>query len=244
MIHSVRRQSADGQSEDDRNIDARLARADPAHSGGWSSPVREREMASLREAIMRTPVPQPEKRRRWWHLRSRRLIGAAAVLVAAGIGWSAGAHTGFFGAPGMTENDPSEFLQGDSPDIVYWVNLYTARYALPPDGSWNGLRSTWPKPSGWGLIQAAGIEGEVSSDAYCQWRMYWITGYDSHDPLKMAAAQKVMDQYPTWPITIKTSDPQSAMPMWHEVARLARSGNAVEFKRLYPLQCGGADMKP
>ncbi len=143
----------------------------------------------------------------------------------------------------MTENDTSEYLQGDSPDIVHWVNLYTAKYTLPPGGSWNGLRQTWPKPSGWGIIQAAGIEGEVSSDAYCQWRKYWITGYDGRDPLKMAAAQKVMDQYPDWPISKKTSAPD-AMAMWQTVATLARTGNAVEFKRLYPLQCGGADMKP
>ncbi len=241
MIHSVGTHSSDQPSAPDREIDARVARANPLPDVSRQSPAHDGAMASLRDAIIATPLPKP---RRWWRTKKARFIVGAAVVGMAGAGWGWSAHTGTFGQPGLTENDASEFLNGDSPDILHWVNLYTAKYTLPPGGSWHGLRSTWPKPSGWGVIQVTGIEGEVSFDAYCQWRMYWITGYGGHDGAKMAAAQTVLDQFPDWPITQKTSDPSSAIPMWRTVASLARMGNVVEFKSLYRGQCGGADMAP
>jgi hypothetical protein len=143
----------------------------------------------------------------------------------------------------MTESDTSEWLREDAPDIVGVVDGFTAKYTLPPGGSWSGLRSTYPKPAGSGLIQRTGIEGEVSFDAYCQWQHYWIVGYDTQDAAKLAAAQAYLDEYPTLPITMKTSDP-SAIAEWQQIAEFARTNQAGPLERLYALNCTGPGTQP
>jgi hypothetical protein len=225
------------------DLDARVALANPL-SNERLALLELPELAALRDQIVTRNIAARPLRR---DQRSRRafrplLLGAVLLFAAVGGVYGAwGAHTGWFGAPGYTESDTSEWLRQDSPDIVGVVDKLTAKYTLPPGGSWNGLRKSYPR--GPGYIQVTGIESEVSIDAYCQWQHYWIAGYDTQDAARMAAAQTVLDQFPDWAISRKTGDP-SAIGQWRQIAEYARTNQAVPLEHLYTLNCGGAITGP
>lgn len=246
MILPFRKPAAAVAAPSDSDLDALVALANPLpkeHLAALAVP----ELAALRDQITRSNTlgsspSRPQRPRRAF----RPLLLSGLVLLAAVGGLYAavwGAHTGWFGAPGYTESDTSEWLREDAPDIVTVVDGLTAKYQLPPGGSWSGIRKTYPKPAGSGYIQVTGLESEVSIDAYCQWQHYWIVGYQTHDAAKTAAARTVLDQFPNWPISRKTADP-SAIAEWQQIAEFARTNQAGPLEHLYSLNCAGPDTQP
>jgi hypothetical protein len=230
----------------DFDLDVRVAAANPLPQERLAL-LALPELMAFRQQITATSNPRstPLRRQRRWHA-SRLLLLSGLVVLAAGGGLYAaawGAHTGWFGAPGSTESDTSEWLREDAPDIVAVVDGLTAKYQLPPGGTWGGLRNTYPKAAGSGYIQVTGLESEVSIDAYCQWQHYWIEGNQTHDAAKMAAAQVVLDEFPDWPISRKTGDP-SAIAQWQLIAKLARTNQSDQLEHLYSLNCSGPGTQP
>lgn len=232
MIQRFRRETLE-----DPGVDALVAAANPFPDHRVRSLQSNADLGELRDGMRAVPRQRTSMWRSPGIGKAFLVVLAVAVLVA-GIGAVWGAHTGIFGRPGYTESDTSEYLRADSPEILTVIDRYAVKYALPPGGSWNGFKSTFPRPSGYFGLQTTGLEGMVALDSYCQWRAYWITGYDAQNASEMRTAQKVIDAYPTWAITLKTSD-IGAMTEWHRVAAAARAFDGAEMKRLQPLQCGG-----
>ena len=245
MILPFRKPAAVLAAPSDSDLDARVALANPLPDARLSL-VAVLELTALRDQITSgTAVGSSPSRPQRWRRASHPLLLVGVILLAAIGGLYAvwGAHTGWFGAPGYTESDTSEWLRGDAPDIVTVVDGFTAKYTLPPGGSWNGLRKTYPKPPGYGYIQVTGIESAVSLDAYCQWQHYWIVGYDTRDAAKMATAQTVLDQFPDLAISRKTGGP-SAIAQWQQIAEFARTNQAGPLENLYSLNCKGPGTQP
>ncbi|MHB8393451.1 MAG: hypothetical protein ACYDC5_02885 [Candidatus Dormibacteria bacterium] len=229
--------------QDDTAIDIRVAMADRLTDAYLESIMGLTGIGALQQNIVATSAGN--KRRRFGSRVSRRLApglaGGSLILATVAAGW--GVYTGTFGPRGFTENDTSQYLNASSPEIINLIDQDALRYTLPPEGSWNGLKSTFPKPPGYFGLQVTGLQGAVAFDSYCQWRAYWITGYEQGNQAKMAQALPVIDSFPDWSITPKVSDP-GAMAMWRYVATLADAGNGVQMQRLQPLQCGGAANRP
>jgi hypothetical protein len=246
MIPLFRKPAATVEAIPDSDLDACVALANPMPNEQLAL-VALPELAALRDAVTRSNVLDSSPSRRHLPRRASRLLLLGGLVIIAAVGglyaaaW--GAHTGWFGAPGYTESDTSEWLRQDAPDIVTVVDGLTAKYRLPPGGSWISLRRTYPKPAGSGYIQVTGLESEVSLDAYCQWQHYWIVGYQTHDSAKTAAAQVVLDEFPNWPISRKTGDP-SAIAQWQQIAEFARTNQAAPLERLYALNCAGPATQP
>jgi hypothetical protein len=230
-------------AQDDAAIDSLMAMADPLPDAHVESIMGLTGIGALQQNIAATSPG--DKRRRFGSRVSRRLAlglaGGALILTTVAAGW--GVYTGTFGPRGFTENDTSQYLNASSPEIINLIDQYALRYTLPPGGSWNGLKGTFPKPPGYFGLQVTGLQGAVAFDSYCQWRGYWIAGYEQGNQAKMAQALPVIDSFPDWSITPKVSDP-GAMAMWRYVATLADAGNGAQMERLQPLQCGGPANQP
>lgn len=191
------------------------------------------------ESLHKAIAVQPWQRRRRLDGRSK----AAALMLAAVllIGATTGAaewvrvHTGTFGAPGMSENDTSEWLRGDSPEIINLIDGLTPKYALPPGGNWSQFKKAWPMPQP-SYVQATGVEADVATEAICQWDGYWLASYQAGDMSGQRASLAVLDAIPDWAI-VRRVDGGGFADNLRLRARFAHEGNLVEFQRLFELNC-------
>jgi hypothetical protein len=217
---------------DDDELDRLLAAANPVDASVLAR-VSAQSLAELREDIAGERMPTPARPRR----RAVILLVAVALTVGAttaAAGW-ARVHTGWFGPPGMTENDTSEFLREDSPEIVAVINGLTRKYSLPPQGSWNRFKRGWPRTEK-AYMQLTGLEGDVANEASCQWQQFWLDGTAVRDQARAEAAEKVLDQVPSWPIMAKI-DGGNFREYLRKMAALAQAGSVTEFSRLHGLNC-------
>jgi hypothetical protein len=137
----------------------------------------------------------------------------------------------------MTENDTSEFLRQDSPEIVAVIDRLTHKYSLPPEGSWSRFKRRWPLKEK-AHIQVTGLEGSVADEANCQWQQSWLDGTAVHDPARAMAALQVLDQVPSWPIMARIDNKSGNFREYlRNMAALAHAGNVTEFSRLHGLNC-------
>ncbi len=234
-------QTVDQTAESSRDpLNALLASANPVPALRVAQLGRPDAFHAIRNGIMNTG--QSAGRQPW----SRRakfgaLVAGVIVMVTTGAAtfWVS-VHTGLYGHPNTTEEDGSEWLNVDSPEIIQVIDRDTKKYSLPPAGSWSAFKADWPTKEPMRL-QATGIEGAVAWESSCQWRGYWLAGYQAKNPSQMSAAQAVLDQVPNWSImrNPKAFD-ASALFFQRTVAQLAAAKNATEFQRLYEIQCASA----
>jgi hypothetical protein len=217
---------------DDNEIDQLVAAANPVDASVLAR-VSAQSLAELRDHMAGERMPTPACQRR----RAVILLVAVALMVGgttAAAGW-VGVHSGWFGPPGMTESDTSEFLRQDSPEIVAVIDRLTHKYSLPPEGSWSRFKRHWPLKER-AYIQVTGLEGGVADEASCQWQQSWLDGTAAQDPARAMAAQQVLDQVPSWPIRAKI-DGGNLRQHLRNMAALAHAGNVTEFSRLHGLNC-------
>jgi RNA polymerase sigma-70 factor (ECF subfamily) len=181
----------------------------------------------------------PRRRRRGAVVAASAALAAALAVGAPAAANLIGLHTGAFGLPGMTENDTSEFLRMDSPEMPALIDNYGRDYPLPPGGDYERVKESYRKTVadvGPTEIQDTGVRADVARVASCQWDVYWLDGYDRHDAAQQAAAQKVLDAIPSWEILKRTSD--NGTDWEQRFAKAARTGNVPAFRYLYSVSCG------
>lgn len=137
-----------------------------------------------------------------WQLRRRRVITAAvAVSVSlaapAAASW-VGARTGLFGAVGMTENDGTEWLRKESPEMAAAIDRQGRDYPLPPGGTFAGVVDRLGRNPG--LIQDSGVRMMVAWESVCQWERLWLSADDMGQADMKHHAGSVLQDAATWPI--------------------------------------------
>jgi hypothetical protein len=230
------REPADNLTEEEAYfVDRLVIGANPVPS--LAAVIGSQQLAAL-DSMRQAILAQPRAGR---HLSARLKIATALLAAAFVIAGTTAAtnwvrvHTGMFGASGMTENDTSEWLRQDSPEILALVDRFTLDYELPPGGSWIQVKKRWPtkEPS---YVQVTGVEAAVAGEAMCQWQGYWLASYVSGDLSGQQAALRVLDAAPDWPIVRKTDGGGFADNLRMR-ARYAHEGNVEQFRHLYQLNC-------
>ena len=127
------------------------------------------------------------RRRRFSQRRLRRRVVATvvglvlvpAVAVAGVLHFTA--QTGKYGAPGMTENDTSQYINMCAGDIDRYVaTLYPTEQALPPGTTWSQIasdyistfRSSCPPAGPGATTQVTGIKMSLLGESTCPWE-HW-----------------------------------------------------------------------
>lgn len=204
-------------------LDRLLATA--ARSAPTPSPDLDEAFEALAARIMSKPR----------HLRRRALAAAAvalslAVTAPAAAAWIS-ARTGWFGQAGMTENDTSEWLRRESPEMATIVASYGRDYPLPPGGSYDRVVAQLAAQPG--LIQETGVQAAVAWAAMCQWERRWLvtSGADQDE----AAAMLTMAA--EWPILAAT-DGGGVVALRRTIAAAAASGDTAAVERDARLNCG------
>jgi hypothetical protein len=181
----------------------------------------------------------PRRRRRGAVVAASAALAAALVAGAPAAANLIGLHTGEFGLPGKTENDTSEYLRMDSPDMPALIDKYGRDYPLPPGGDYERVKESYRKAVahlGPAEVQDTGVRADVAGAASCQWDLYWLNGYDRHDAAQQAAARRVIDDVPSWEILKRNSD--NGTDWEQRFAKAASVGNAPAFRYLYSISCG------
>lgn len=221
------------------DLDRLLAEQSGASVDALDTPEINAALDALGERIQAGETGLPPRRRR----RRVALIGAAALAAALAVGAPAaadwlGLHTGEYGLPGMTENDTSEYLRMNSPEMPALVEKYGRDYPLPPGGDHSWVLRYYQKASENGdvMIQDTGVRADVARDASCQWQTYWLEGHDRHDAKQKAAAQNVLDDIPNWEILKRTSD--NGTEQEQAIATATRHDDLPAFRAIYQYGCG------
>lgn len=181
----------------------------------------------------------PRRRRRGAVVAASAALAAALAVGAPAAASFIGLHTGEFGKPGMTENDTSEYLRMDSPEMPGLIDKYGRDYPLPPGGDYQRVKERYRRavaemgPIG---VQDTSVRADVAREVSCQWNLYWLDGYDRHDAARQAAARKVIDDVPSWEVLKRTSD--NGTDWEQRFAKAASVGNASAFRDLYSISCG------
>jgi hypothetical protein len=190
--------------------------------------------------IKRTPYP--------WRRRRRRVLVAAAisgslVLAApAAAGWVS-ARTGWFGSPGMTENDASEFLRQDSPEMAAIVENHGRDYPLPPGGSYAGVVERLRRDNGErgpGLIQDTGVRAMVAWESVCQWEGLWLSADSAGETDRRREAGIVLEEAATWPIFAQV-DGGGVVELRRRVGADAAEGRRAAVEQDFRANCAGRD---
>ena len=205
-----------------------LERMDPARGLDTAEPRLAAALDGLGAAIAASPRPAARARRRF-------RIGFAGIVVAAVLatvgsataGWLS-IHTGLFGDPGMTENDPSEFLRTNGAEMPALFDSIARQYTLPPGGSWEAAKQRFVGGEP-GLIQRAGVEQAVAYESICQWTGAWLDG-------RRPAATRVLTHVPGWPV-IAEHDGGGVVESFQRLAAAARTGDAGAVRQYRRANC-------
>lgn len=217
-------------------FDMLVADADPVRALGLGS---DGDLAPIL-AAMRADVTATAEKSRPVRRRRRFVVTGifAATLAAGGTAAASGLiplHTGERGAPGMTENDTSEFLRMDSPELDQAIDTYGREFPLPPGGDWSAakkaLRAGEPT-----AMQAKGLRGALALQAACQWQMYWLDSHTRHDTRKLRDAQRTLDEVPTWS-AIAANDGGGTVDHLRQVAVAARRGDPGPVRQWVAANC-------
>jgi hypothetical protein len=191
------------------------------------------ETAALRR---RSP---PRKRRRKVLVAAAGGVLAATAFAPTAADW-VGARTGWFGEPGMTENDTSEFLDLSSPEIAEIAWQLGARYPLPPGGSYDDAIARLRNTDGeMHLMSESGVEAFMAGDAACQWERAWLAADASGDAAAALRAVAVLREVPTWEAIVAV-DGGGVVELWTEVADAAARGDRSIVERDVELNCATA----
>jgi hypothetical protein len=180
-------------------IDLLVAAADPFPEAPGGMPLVNEALDNLGPGIASLPVVSARHRRRW-------IIAGAAAAAMLAVGGSAAAdwvsaRTGWFGDPGMTEDDGSEWLRLDWPEIpdivveqVRQLDLAVPEGVAPGDivGDVVARFATTDDPTP-ALIQETGLRNAVGWDIACHWGWIWLEA-NGTDPETAAKARTGMTE--------------------------------------------------
>jgi hypothetical protein len=150
-----------------------------------STPAFERTLADLLaqtraaaglSATFSTRAAAGSRRRR----RLLRVAGLSAAVVITGTGVAAATgslRTGLFGAPGMTENDTSEWLDTRSPAIGPLLTGYAKDTPLAPGASLQPYIANVTATGA--MAQARGLRVGVALYSACTWEQAWLSAHDT-----------------------------------------------------------------
>ena len=166
--------------DDNDVIDRLVAAADPLTAAPAEMPPVNEALERLAAGITSTSVSVAGRRRRWI------TAGVAATAVVA-LGAPAAAdwisaRTGWFGDPGLTEEDGSEWLRLDSPEISQVVAEQVRQLSLTlPAGVTTGdvvgavtSRLANNDDLAPALMQETGVRNTVGWDVACRWGWRWL----------------------------------------------------------------------
>lgn len=189
--------------------------------------------------IKRTPYP---RRRRHQALVAAAISGSLVLATPAAANWVS-ARTGWFGSPGMTENDTSELLRPDSPEIAAIVENHGRDYPLPPGGSYAGVverlrRHT--RERGPELTQDTGVRAMVAWESVCQWEGLWLSADNAGETDRRRNAGVVLEEAATWPIFAQV-DGGGVVELRRRVGAAAAAGTRAPVEQDFRANCAGPD---
>ena len=174
------------------------------------------------------------------------VVSGACVAAAAGL---IDLHTGFFGSPGMSENDTGEFLDISSPNLGPLMQRYAGDMPLAPGysldplieqvhdlGVHDGARDDSGVVHG-GLMQADGIASEVAYYSACTWDRSWLGAHAAGDQDAQDRATAVIAAVPTWPVIVRTAGDQATLDAFESAADAARRGDATTMRSYADSRC-------
>jgi hypothetical protein len=169
------------------------------------------------------------------------IAGSIALATPAAAGWVS-ARTGWFGSPGITENDTSEFLRQGSPEMAAIVENHGRDYPLPPGGSYAGVverlrRNTVDRPE---VIQNTGVRALVAKESVCQWEALWLSADNVGDAERRTKAGVVLEEAAGWPIFSQV-DGGGVVELRREVGSAAAAGTRAPVEQDFRINCAGRD---
>jgi hypothetical protein len=220
--------------------DVGFARAWPVGDAGVDNALAQLgdQLAGLEEFVDR-----PHRRRIAALAGAAALAAGIAIAVptgaaAAGVAWVS-VHTGLFGSKGQVENDESEFLRSDSPEMRAIIERNTRRYQLPPDATWqpayDGVMTDETI-----LVQERVVAAVVARTAACAWEADWLKGAAAGDRDRVQAAITVLLDVPTWPDLAVTDPTGGLRRALRVVVHAAEQGNADLVRADVAVNCGAA----
>ena len=174
--------------------------------------------------------------------RGRRSIAAVGVAVAvaatggvAAAAWTS-AHTGWFGQPGTTEGDSTEYLNAAGDDFAQAVHQLAVGIQFPAGDSVDEyIPVVFPRE---GLVQAGGVRLILSIDASCAWQGYWLQANAAGDTEQQNAAALVLAEVPTWS-AIVSHDGGGTIASYRQVADAAAAGAPGLVQQWWSANCSG-----
>lgn len=175
----------------------------------------------------------------------RRMVMTAAVTVSVALAAPAaaswvGMRTGFFGSAGMTENDGSEWLRKESPEMAAVVDLQGRDYPLPPGGTYAGVVERLGRDAG--LIQESGVRAMVAWESVCQWERLWLSTDDNDHAGVRGQAAAVLHDAATWPI-FTLHDGGGVVEWRREVGSAAVEGRRPPVEHDFRANCADRDSR-
>jgi hypothetical protein len=199
------RQDGMNQMRETDQLDRVLHDADPARAIGATDAI-ETALDDLGGRIVTTPIPT---RRR----RPRRTAAAVAVIAAMGVAAPAAAdwvsaRTGWFGNPSHSEEDASEWVRIDSPELgaVVADNVRSLKFTLPSGVSEADVASAvtarlaQSRPA---RMQEGAIRNMIGWDVACRWGWIWV---NSHDPAARSQVADVARRVDAMPAALGSDD--------------------------------------
>jgi hypothetical protein len=210
-----------------------------AHPAQAMTPEMTTALDDLGQSIIADGIASKSKK-----LSRRRYLavaGIAAVSLSIGVPAAAdwlGVRTGLFGEAGHTENDTTEWLRLDSPELDAIVDQFGTKYPLPAGGDWTETKKNLHGSGNGesGLMQESGVELTVAMNAQCQWQRSWLNANAAGDQPAQTTATEVLNAIPNWQI-IKDHDGGGVVEMNSQVAVAAIAGDRATVTNAYNPNC-------
>jgi hypothetical protein len=218
----------------DRLLEARASFTDMAPP----SAALDSALEDMAVQIKRTPY----RRRRHRALVAAAISGSLVLAAPAAANWVS-ARTGWFGSPGMTENDTSEYLRQDSPEMAAIVESHGRDYPLPPGGSYAGVVERLRASTGGRgpeLIQDTGVRTMVAQESVCQWQALWLSADDAGETDRRYRAGIVLEEAAAWPIFAQV-DGGGVVELRRRVGAAATEGTRAPVEQDFRANCAGRD---
>ncbi|PWJ45152.1 hypothetical protein SAMN06264364_1602 [Quadrisphaera granulorum] len=230
---------------------AQLNRRVAAQESAQQSARDSAQQSALASGTSTAALPGDELSRRRGRRRLSRgarvgLIALAGTLALSGTAAAAvhAARTGWFGAPGMTENDTTEWLDSSAPDFPDVVESLRPAYVTFAPGTDAASAAAWTvmasRASG-GMLQETLVARSYATYGQCSWAAAWLASTPGD-----AAHTTATDQLAAsaeWPVFAAT-DGGGIVAEMREMASAARAENAPEVERLAELGCSDALLHP
>jgi hypothetical protein len=184
--------------------------------------------AALDELVAGIPAAARRERlarRRHRNRRAAAVVGAVVALGTAAAGWGHFAHTGWFGVPGMTEHDTSEWIDLSAPDLREAVDGIVARDLPLPAGVTRADGVAYVSRPYDAQVTATGLRSQYEGWARCAWLTAWERADGRDDAAAAGRAADALEASAAWPATVAT-DGGGVVDHVREVARAAAAGEA------------------